>query len=107
MKWILTLAGYCDCERVHNGLGLIGRECDCQAPIPDDVWNETVEKMARAIFAQEGMVHMDEGREFEPMKWDELDDPSYPVVRDDYRSKASACLRALGIDRAAAGEGEG
>lgn len=25
-------ANLCDCERGHNGFGMAGRECDCQAP---------------------------------------------------------------------------
>ena len=24
----------CDCERGHNGLGMVGRECDCMPPDP-------------------------------------------------------------------------
>ena len=30
----------CDCERGHNGLTLVDRECDCQDPTkPDDYWH--------------------------------------------------------------------
>lgn len=25
------MIGLCDCELSHNGLGMVGRECDCQA----------------------------------------------------------------------------
>jgi hypothetical protein len=25
-------ANYCDCERGHNGFGMVGRLCDCQPP---------------------------------------------------------------------------
>jgi hypothetical protein len=28
--------GVCDCERGHNGVGLAGRECDCQFPTAID-----------------------------------------------------------------------
>lgn len=27
----LAAASICDCEQAHNGLGISGRECDCQA----------------------------------------------------------------------------
>jgi hypothetical protein len=28
----------CDCERGHNGLGVVGRECDCRPRYLDASW---------------------------------------------------------------------
>jgi transcriptional regulator with XRE-family HTH domain/NTP pyrophosphatase (non-canonical NTP hydrolase) len=54
-----------------------------------------VERVARAIHAQCGGVHTEEGREFEPFAWEELDDPEYPAVREQYRGQARAAIRAM------------
>lgn len=66
----------CDCEKGHNGLGMVGRECDCEASQPaepvkvpsdadiDAVWREltgrpcipgsTAHAFARALLARYG-----------------------------------------------------
>lgn len=79
----------CDCERSHNGLGMGGRVCDCQPS------SETVERVAKAIFAREQFMHMDEGRVFDLVQWDELGDPEYPVEQERYRDLARAALAAM------------
>ncbi|MCA0401332.1 MAG: hypothetical protein LCH38_11010 [Proteobacteria bacterium] len=58
---------------------------------------ELIEKMARAIFATQGMCHTDDKRMFEPVKWEELDDDDYQCVRAGYRQQAIDALSATTI----------
>jgi len=57
--------------------------------------NELIEVMARAIFKQQGFIHSDETRMFQPIEWDELDDPEYPVARAAFRDQAAAAILAI------------
>jgi hypothetical protein len=54
-----------------------------------------IETMARAIHATSGIVHVEDGREFEPVAWEELDSDDYQCIRDGYRESATAALAAL------------
>jgi hypothetical protein len=49
--WVLVKAGLCDCVRSvpGSGVGMSGRECDCQPPIPRSVWDAMVERGARGF----------------------------------------------------------
>ena len=57
--------------------------------------DELIEAMARAIFKQQGFIHSEEDRMFEPIEWDELDDPEYPVARAAFRDQAAAAILAI------------
>lgn len=50
-----------------------------------------IEKVARAIFASEGMVYTDDERMFEPFPYDELDE----IEQASFEHKAKAAIEAM------------
>jgi hypothetical protein len=50
-----------------------------------------IEKVARAIFASEGMVYTDDERMFEPFPYDELDE----IEQATFTHKAKAAIEAM------------
>lgn len=50
-----------------------------------------IEKVARAIFASEGMVYTDDERMFEPYPYDELDE----IEKASFEHKAKAAIEAM------------
>lgn len=60
---------------------------------------ELVERVAKAIFKADGLVHGSEEKMFEAIEWEELDAADYQCIRDGYRARARAaiaeCYRAM------------